>query len=477
MTRSKPVLVFYSYAHEDEPYRKRLAVNLAPLRRQGLIEDWCDRQITAGARWADQIDVKLKKADIIILLISPDFFASDYAFGREMTEALRRHSANQAAVVPVIISPVAEWQSMPLGQLQALPQFGKPVVMWARQALAWVNVAEGIAAIAKDLRLGRVPPRTAVRPAVSAAASKAVLRTEIVVNRADGHLHRIVCDAKNKTSLPGTVVRTEGQPPTGDDAADEAYDGLGITYRFFWNVYERDSIDGKGQPIRATVHFGKDFNNAFWDGTQIALGDGDGRILYRLTQDVDQIAARYVYAINGSEVNLRFWRQSGALVHSLACVFASLVKQYQLGQRVDEADWLLGTRIIGKDLKGKGIASLAAPGTAYHDPKHRLVDNQPGHMSSYVRTEEDSGGVHINSGIPNRAFYLAATAMGGYGWEKAGRIWYETLRDRKLKADASFKAFAELTLAHGQRHFGRRSVETSALRFGWEMVGVKLQGS
>jgi Zn-dependent metalloprotease len=362
---------------------------------------------------------------------------------------------------------------MPLGQLQALPQSGKPVVKWGRQALAWANVAEGVANIVKNLRLGKTPPRAAARPIVPAVARKPLSRSPVIVDRANGHLHRIVSDAKNKDTLPGTVVRKEGLPPTGDEAADEAYDGLGATYRFFWNVYERDSIDGKGLPIKATVHYSKDFNNAFWDGTQIAWGDGDGRICQRLTQDVDQIAARYVYGINQCEANLTFWRQSGALLHSMACVFASLVKQYTLGQRVDEADWLLGTRILGKALKGRGICSLAAPGTAYHDPAGHWVDDQPGHMSSYVQTQEDFGGVHVNSGIPNRAFYLAATAIGGYSWDKTGRIGYETLCGGMLKADTTFKAFSELTLAQAQRRFGRRSAELSAVRFGWEMVGVK----
>jgi Zn-dependent metalloprotease len=124
-------------------------------------------------------------------------------------------------------------------------------------------------------------------------------------------------------------------------------------------------------------------------------------------------------------------------------------------------------------VQGKALYSLAAPGTAYDDPELGK-DPQPVHMRDYVNTREDSGGVHTNSGIPNRAFYLIATALGGYAWEKAGRIWYATVQDRQLQSMEKFRGFARLTFAHACNLFGVQSDEAKAVKYGWDMVGIRI---
>ena len=116
---------------------------------------------------------------------------------------------------------------------------------------------------------------------------------------------------------------------------------------------------------------------------------------------------------------------------------------------------------------------MAAPGTAYDDPRLGK-DPQPAHMSKYVRTLKDNGGVHVNSGIPNHAFYLVATALGGYAWEKAGRIWYETLRDSQLRSTAGFTRFARRTLVQAGTLYGAKSVELKAVQDAWQQVGVRV---
>ena len=116
---------------------------------------------------------------------------------------------------------------------------------------------------------------------------------------------------------------------------------------------------------------------------------------------------------------------------------------------------------------------MKAPGTAYDDPVLGK-DPQPAHMDDFVRTYEDNGGVHINSGIPNRAFYLAATRLGGYAWEKAGRIWYETLRDSRLRANSGFRRFAALTVANAGRLYGVPSVEQTTVAGAWHDVGISV---
>jgi Zn-dependent metalloprotease len=120
-------------------------------------------------------------------------------------------------------------------------------------------------------------------------------------------------------------------------------------------------------------------------------------------------------------------------------------------------------------INGVAIRSMKDPGTAYNDPVIGK-DPQPGHWSNYVETEDDEGGVHINSGIPNRAFYLAAIALGGNAWEKAGKIWYVTLKD-SLKPDSQFKDAADATISVAGNLFGADGVEQNAVRNAWNAVG------
>jgi Zn-dependent metalloprotease len=207
----------------------------------------------------------------------------------------------------------------------------------------------------------------------------------------------------------------------------------------------------------------------------VILGDGDGELFNRFSIAADIIAKEISNGILQVDTSLVNYQQSGALLNSIAMVYASLVKQYGRKQTADKADWLIGDKIFGPKVKGKALFSLAEPGTAYDDAMLGK-DRQPNHMRGYVRTNEDSGGTHINAGIPNRAFYLVATALGGYAWEKSGRIWYEAARDKNLKDKAQFRDFARLTYANAQRLYGDNSAEAKAVKQGWEKVGVKFAG-
>ena len=134
-----------------------------------------------------------------------------------------------------------------------------------------------------------------------------------------------------------------------------------------------------------------------------------------------------------------------------------MVKQYVLKQDADKADWLIGAGLFKKNVKGAVLRSMKEPGSAYDDPVIGK-DPQPGHMKDYVETTSDNGGVHINSGIPNRAFYLTAIELGGKAWEKAGMIWYVTLRDR-LRENSTFQDAARLTYSVAGSLFGKGSPE------------------
>jgi Zn-dependent metalloprotease len=274
------------------------------------------------------------------------------------------------------------------------------------------------------------------------------------------------------TESDARLVRTEGGPATGDPAADEAYDGLGDTYTLYWDAYARDSIDGKGLPLVAWVHYGQRYDNAFWDGTRMVFGDGDGRVFQRFTRSVDVIGHELTHGVTASTVNLDYQDQPGALNESVSDVFGSLVKQHSLGQTAGQADWLIGAGLFEPSIHGVALRSLKAPGTAYDDPALGGKDPQPATMSGYVQTTSDNGGVHLNSGIPNHAFYLVATAIGGFAWERSGRVWYETLLDPQLPSTASFARFAQATLDAAARLYGAGGPEARAVAAGWDGVGV-----
>jgi len=282
---------------------------------------------------------------------------------------------------------------------------------------------------------------------------------------------RLIFDDQNSQSIPGTLVRSEGQPPVNDKAVNQAYDGLGDTFEFYLDVYHRNSIDNAGLPLKAIVHFGSDYDNALWDGHEMVFGDGDNVIFTGFTGSIDVIGHELTHGVTGSEANLTYQGQSGALNESISDAFGSIVKQFTLGQTVDQADWLIGAGILAAGIQGVALRSMKAPGTAYDDPKLGK-DPQPADMGHYVHTADDHGGVHINSGIGNRAFFLVASALGGHSWEKAGQIWYDTLIDHRLKPNATFATFANMTVLNAGARYGANSVEQKAVQDAWQTVGV-----
>ena len=304
--------------------------------------------------------------------------------------------------------------------------------------------------------------------------------SELIVRRgariAEGGKQRTVYDAQFQTTLPGEKVRGEGEPATGDTAVDEAYDGSGETYNFFYDIYSRNSIDDRGMPLISTVHYGQGFDNAFWNSRQMTYGDGDEdlpeaeRVFNRFTIALDIIGHELTHGVVEHEAGLVYRDQPGAMNESFADVFGALVKQRKLNQTAAEADWLIGAGLFTANVNAKGIRSMKAPGTAYDDPQLG-TDPQPAHMKDIYKGSGDNGGVHINSGIPNHAFYITALELGGNAWEKAGRIWYVTLKD-KLGPSSQFQEAAAQTYLVAGELFGANSLEQQAVRKGWQTVGL-----
>ena len=256
--------------------------------------------------------------------------------------------------------------------------------------------------------------------------------------------------AGNGKDLPGELVRAAGAPPSGDPAVDEAYDGVAASLAMFREVFGRDSYDGRGAFVVATVHYARDYDNAFWDGTQLVFGDGDGKVFGRFTRPVDVLGHELTHAVTQFTAGLTYSGQSGALNESVSDVFASCLKQRLLGQTAAQADWLIGEGIFLPSVQGRALRSMA----------------------DYVDTDSDNGGVHINSGIPNRAFYLAATALGGHSWETAGPVWYAALTSG-IGAGTDFAGFAAACVQAA----GKVSpAAVDAVRAAWRQVGVEVGG-
>jgi len=273
----------------------------------------------------------------------------------------------------------------------------------------------------------------------------------------------VVHTARSGSRLPGDAVRRPGDAPTGDLAVDEAADGVAASLALFREVYDRDSYDDAGATVLATVHYQRNYDNAFWNGAQLVFGDGDGKTFDRFTKPVDVLGHELTHAVTEHTAGLVYEGQSGALNESVSDVFASCLKQRLLGQDAAAGDWLIGAGLFLPGVQGRALRDMAHPGTAYDDPVLGK-DPQPAHMDGYVDTTDDNGGVHLNSGIPNRAFQLAAVAIGGSAAEGAGQIWYAALTGG-LSARSDFAGFAAATIAAAGTHADR--VEEA-----WRTVGV-----
>jgi Zn-dependent metalloprotease len=277
-----------------------------------------------------------------------------------------------------------------------------------------------------------------------------------------GTRDRIVYDAAGRTRQPSKPVRKEGDPKSANLAVDAAYDSTGSTYDYYMEFLKRNSVDGHGLALKSTVHSGKAPDNAFWDGQQMWFGDATptGPFAGSFASALEVVAHELTHGVTQYTVpggGLEYEDESGALNESWSDCMGCVVKQNALKQDVKAADWLIGPTILNPKY-GKALRSLKAPGTAWEQ------DDQPAVYAKYVQ----GGDVHTNSGIPNHAFYLAATKLGGNSWDKAGPIWYKALS--LLTPRASFADAKAATIAAAKALYG--DVEVKAVTAAWTEVGV-----
>jgi Zn-dependent metalloprotease len=278
---------------------------------------------------------------------------------------------------------------------------------------------------------------------------------------------RLIYDMENQGSsfLPGKLVRSEGDKKSTDPAVNEAYDYSGATYDFYKKLFNRNSLDDNGMTLISSVHLGNKYNNAFWNGEQMAYGDGDGAIFIRFTRSLDVVGHELTHGVVSHTSNLEYRNESGALNEHFADVFGSLVKQWKKKQTAAKADWLIGPDIMGPGTQAKSLRTFKE-GKAYENDASLGTDPQPKHLRDKYTGQSDSGGVHINSGIPNHAFFLVATALGGSAWVKAGEIWYRTMLALNTHSD-----FAQMVEMSTQMAAAVGTTEEKAVAKAWKAVG------
>ncbi|GGH36592.1 peptidase [Dyadobacter endophyticus] len=287
----------------------------------------------------------------------------------------------------------------------------------------------------------------------------------------DGTKQRLIYDMKNKPfPLPGVLARAENSPMTSDPAVNEAFDNSGITYDFYKNILNRNSIDDRGMPLISSVHFGSRFENAQWDGRQMMYGDGADRFL-RFTRSLEVVAHELTHGVIQHTCNLVYQGQSGALNEHFADAFGIIIEQWHKNQPVNapNVDWFIGGEIIQPIANVKGIRTFTADKAYINNPLFG-TDPQPKHMRDIFTGNDDNGGVHFNSGIPNHAFYLIALKIGGNIWGTTAKIWYETMKS--LHRDSQFQDAAENSYRIAGELFGQGSNEQLAVEEGWKGVGI-----
>lgn len=239
-------------------------------------------------------------------------------------------------------------------------------------------------------------------------------------------------------------------------------------YDFFHNEFGRHSFDNRDRPLEFYVNYGIKYNNAFWDGESCVFGDGDRRIFGTfLTPNIGY--HEYGHSIMQYESNCEYYGQAGAINEHFSDVVACMGDQYEAKQTVDEANWLIGEGLfLLPDCPA--LRDMANPGQAYNHPTVGR-DPQPAHMRDIYKGKEDNAGVHINSGILNRLFYIACMEVGGYSWDVMGKIWYKTIVTR-TRSKPSFRSFTNSLKKEAIEQHGKGSGPHNSIKRACREVGI-----
>lgn len=300
---------------------------------------------------------------------------------------------------------------------------------------------------------------------------------------ADGQVVKVYT-AKNTEKLRLREMRSSSTP-SADKSVNEAYDGSKATYDFLKKRYGWKSVDNHKMPLYSTVHYDRNYCNAFWDGDEMVYGDGDGKFFNRFTKSIDVTGHEIGHGLtqercgiavskDGRPTGVDYEQEAGGINEALSDILGIQIKQNALNLTSAASDWLIGSEIIA-EYKGRKYAlrSMADPGKGFVNHPYLGTDSQVATYPDYLaRREQGEVDPHDSSGIPNKAFWHASIKLGGYSWEKAGRIFFETMP--LIKFDETFAGLAEKTIGTAGRIFGRGSPEEGAIIEGWKVAQVIL---
>jgi Zn-dependent metalloprotease len=272
-----------------------------------------------------------------------------------------------------------------------------------------------------------------------------------------------VYDCRNTRSLPGSPVANPGG--SSDITAKRAFDTTHAVVDFYRQCFGRNSVDDAGMTLMSSIHYGVRYDNAFWNGAQMTYGDGDGKVFTDFTKADDVIGHELTHGVTQFTAGLDYTDEPGALNESVSDVFGAMFHQWRRKQTVAQADWLIGAAVLGPVAIAKGytcLRNMAQPGSPH------CLSPQPSNYRDYI----PGGDPHDNSGIPNHAFYLAATTIGGHSWEKAGQVWYAALTSPKAQPSTGMQDFAALTRAAARSLFPSDTNVYRGVDDAWTRVGI-----
>lgn len=313
------------------------------------------------------------------------------------------------------------------------------------------------------VRLERDWRRARAATAKFATLSRSILPSAVSVIAAAAAPSVLVFDCGHGVTLPGTQIANPGA--SADGSAKRTFDETTAVVDFYQTVFGRNSLDNAGMTLLSSIHFSVNYNNAGWNGSQMKYGDGDGNIFIDFTNSNDVIAHELAHGVTQFTSGFAYTNQAGGLNESMSDVFGSMFRQWRANQTVNTADWLIGKEILGPGATARGFTCLRD--MANPAATHCLAP-QPTKFSQY----HDGMDPHESSGIPNLAFYKAATAIGGRSWEKAGKIWYQALIGFAPSPNMKMTVFANRTRKLAGTLFPAEPAVKTAVDNAWKAVGL-----
>lgn len=299
----------------------------------------------------------------------------------------------------------------------------------------------------------------------------------------DGQVVKVY-SASNKTDLAKATLKRDSNTRNADVTINEAYDGSALTYQFLKDIFHRNSVDNHHFPLNSFAHFGRNYNNAYWDGREMVYGDGDGKLFNRFTIDIDIPAHEQAHALTDNEAGkalnpkgkgtgIDYEGEAGGINESYSDQFGIMVKQWQKKESADKSNWLIGEHLLVPK-KGKTFAlrSMLNPGTAYINHPALGTDTQIAHYADYLLRQQQGGPIdpHDGSGVVNKAFAIAAQTYGGNAWDVMGQVFFNALPN--VVPNETFNGLAAKTLAVVQTQYKDEPKIKNALLKGWTSVGV-----